>query len=79
MTDDATAGGISEVGTGFVPVSETDRSLKFFVDELGFEKRADFADGGQHGWIEVAPPGAPAGLAVRGEGGHHDQGGSKWD
>lgn len=58
MTDDATATGISEVGTVFVPVSDQDRSLDFFVGKLGFEKRADFAYGGRHRWIEVAPLGA---------------------
>jgi catechol 2,3-dioxygenase-like lactoylglutathione lyase family enzyme len=64
MPDDATAAGISEVGTVFVPVSDQDRSLKFFVDELGFEKRADFAYGGEHRWIEVAPPGAAHAIAL---------------
>jgi hypothetical protein len=54
MPDDASAAGISEVGTVFVPVADQDRSLEFFVGKLGFEKRADFAYGGQHRWIEVA-------------------------
>jgi catechol 2,3-dioxygenase-like lactoylglutathione lyase family enzyme len=62
MTDAAT--GISEVGTVFVPVADQDRSLEFFVDRLGFEKRADFAYGGQHRWIEVAPPGAANTIAL---------------
>jgi catechol 2,3-dioxygenase-like lactoylglutathione lyase family enzyme len=56
--------GISGVGTVFVPVSDQDRSLKFFVDELGFEKRADFVYGGQHRWIEVAPPRAANAIAL---------------
>jgi catechol 2,3-dioxygenase-like lactoylglutathione lyase family enzyme len=64
MTDDATATGISEVGTVFVPASDQDRSLEFFVAKLGFEKRADFAYGGQHRWIEVAPPGAANAIAL---------------
>jgi catechol 2,3-dioxygenase-like lactoylglutathione lyase family enzyme len=64
MPEDATAARISEVGTVFVPVSDQDRSLKFFVDELGFEKRADFAYGGQHRWIEVAPPAAATAIAL---------------
>lgn len=53
MTVSATS--ISEVGAVFVPVADQDRSLEFFVEKLGFEKRADFAYGGQHRWIEVAP------------------------
>jgi|SRR5215211_9408869 len=64
MNEDATAPEISEVGTVFVPVSDQDRSLEFFVDKLGFEKRAEFAYGGQHRWIEVAPSGAANALAL---------------
>lgn len=64
MTDAATATGISEVGTLFVPVSDQDRSLKFFVGKLGFEKRADFAYAGQRRWIEVAPLGAANAIAL---------------
>src|SRR5918999_3640908 len=64
MPDDATATGISDVGTVFVPVSDQDRSLEFFVDQLGFEKRADFLYGGRHRWIEVAPPGAANAIGL---------------
>jgi catechol 2,3-dioxygenase-like lactoylglutathione lyase family enzyme len=64
MNEEATTPGISEVGTVFVPVSDQDRSLEFFVDKLGFEKRAEFAYGEQHRWIEVAPPGAANALAL---------------
>jgi hypothetical protein len=39
--------GYSEVGTVFVPVSDQDRSLEFFVGKLGFAKRADRRSGGQ--------------------------------
>jgi catechol 2,3-dioxygenase-like lactoylglutathione lyase family enzyme len=49
---------ISEVGTVFIPVGDQDRALRFYVDKLGFEKRADFAYGNGSRWIEVAPPGA---------------------
>jgi catechol 2,3-dioxygenase-like lactoylglutathione lyase family enzyme len=64
VKDDATGPVISEVGTVFVPVSDQERSLEFFVGKLGFEKRADFAYGGEHRWIEVAPPGAANGIAL---------------
>jgi catechol 2,3-dioxygenase-like lactoylglutathione lyase family enzyme len=33
------------VGTVFVPVSDQDRALAFYVDKLGFEKRADLGYG----------------------------------
>ena len=55
---------ISEVGTVFVPVADQDRSLAFYVDKLGFEKRADFRYGGGGRWIEVAPPGARNAIAL---------------
>jgi catechol 2,3-dioxygenase-like lactoylglutathione lyase family enzyme len=49
---------ISQVGTIFIPVGDQDRALKFYLDKLGFEKRADFPYGEGSRWIEVAPPGA---------------------
>jgi catechol 2,3-dioxygenase-like lactoylglutathione lyase family enzyme len=49
---------INQVGTVFVPVADQDRALEFYLDKLGFEKRADFAYGDGHRWVEVAPPGA---------------------
>jgi catechol 2,3-dioxygenase-like lactoylglutathione lyase family enzyme len=42
----------------FVPVVDQDRALAFYLDKLGFEKRADFPYGDGSRWIEVAPPGA---------------------
>jgi len=64
MPDDPASAGITEVGTVFVPVSDQVRSLRFFVDELGFEKRADFGYGEHHRWIEVSPPGAANAIAL---------------
>jgi catechol 2,3-dioxygenase-like lactoylglutathione lyase family enzyme len=59
-----TPAGIDQVGTVFVPVADQERSLKFFVEELGFEKRLDFIYGGEHRWIEVAPPRAMHRIAL---------------
>jgi catechol 2,3-dioxygenase-like lactoylglutathione lyase family enzyme len=58
MTDTATLTHIRQVGTVFVPVADQDRALEFYIDKLGFEKRADFTYGAGSRWIEVAPPGA---------------------
>jgi catechol 2,3-dioxygenase-like lactoylglutathione lyase family enzyme len=49
---------INQVGTIFVPVTDQERALHFYLDTLGFEKRADFNYGAGTRWIEVAPPGA---------------------
>jgi catechol 2,3-dioxygenase-like lactoylglutathione lyase family enzyme len=64
MTDTANKTRIRQVGTVFVPVADQDRALKFYVDKLGFEKRADFAYGEGSRWIEVAPPGAANTIAL---------------
>jgi catechol 2,3-dioxygenase-like lactoylglutathione lyase family enzyme len=55
---------ITQVGTVFVPVADQDRALEFYVDKLGFEKRADFPYGGGSRWVEVAPPGSAIALAL---------------
>ena len=60
----ARTAGITEVGTVFVPVTDQERSLAFFVDVLGFEKRADFPYGHGSRWVEVAPPGAANSISL---------------
>jgi catechol 2,3-dioxygenase-like lactoylglutathione lyase family enzyme len=55
---------IRQVGTVFVPVADQDRALKFYLERLGFEKRADFPYGEGSRWLEVAPPGAANTIAL---------------
>ena len=64
MVEEDVSHGISQVATLFVPVADQDRALKFYVDKLGFEKRADFQYGGGNRWIEIAPPGSAIGFAL---------------
>lgn len=64
MVEAANATGISQVATVFVPVADQDRALDFYVDKLGFEKRADFQYGEGSRWIEVAPPGSAMAIAL---------------
>jgi catechol 2,3-dioxygenase-like lactoylglutathione lyase family enzyme len=64
MTHAAAATSISELGTVFVPVTDQDRALAFYVDMLGFEKRADFTYGQGRRWIEVAPPSSSNVIAL---------------
>jgi catechol 2,3-dioxygenase-like lactoylglutathione lyase family enzyme len=61
-----TATRIGKVSTIAVPVSDQDRAIAFYVDSLGFEKRADvpFGEGNAHRWVEVAPPGADTTIAI---------------
>ena len=64
MTDAASTTSINQVGAVFVPVADQDRALEFYLDKLGFEKRADFIYGDGIRWIEVAPPGAANTIAL---------------
>ena len=55
---------ISKVGTVVVPVSDQERSIEFYVDTLGFEKRTDVPFGNGYRWVEVAPAGAETTIAI---------------
>jgi len=59
-----TATRISHIGVVCVPVSDQDQAIEFYVDALGFEKRADVPFGEGYRWVEVAPPGATTTIAI---------------
>ncbi|HEY6834954.1 MAG TPA: VOC family protein [Gaiellaceae bacterium] len=59
-----TATHIAQLGRVIIPVSDQDKSLEFYTDKLGFEVRADVAFGEGDRWIEVAPPGSGAAIAI---------------
>jgi catechol 2,3-dioxygenase-like lactoylglutathione lyase family enzyme len=64
MANTSTQTHITHVGAALVPVSDPDRALAFYTEQLGFEKRTDVAyDDGQR-WIEVGPPGAQTAIAL---------------
>jgi predicted enzyme related to lactoylglutathione lyase len=54
-----------------VPVTDLDAAVTFFVDVLGFDKRAD-ARVGERRWIEVAPAGAETVIVPYTWYEHHD-------
>jgi predicted enzyme related to lactoylglutathione lyase len=62
---------ICDVGAVAVPVSDQERSVRFYIERLGFEIRLDvpMGDGGR--WVQVAPPGArvPVALVAAGDDG----------
>lgn len=64
MTDTTTTTHITGIGTVAIPVNDQERALGFYVGTLGFETwmDAEFAPGMR--WIEVAPRGAPASIAL---------------
>jgi catechol 2,3-dioxygenase-like lactoylglutathione lyase family enzyme len=49
---------ITQLATVFVPVSDQDAALEFYVNTLGFEQRVDFPYADGERWVEVGPPGA---------------------
>lgn len=61
---------ITNIRTVGIPVTDQDQAIAFYVGTLGFEKRLDIPFGAGERWVEVAPAGGSASLALvrKGEG-----------
>ena len=55
---------VSKIGTVVIPVADQDREIEFYVQKLGFEKRADVPFGNGERWVEVAPGDAVTTIAL---------------
>ncbi|MGD9997662.1 MAG: VOC family protein [Ilumatobacteraceae bacterium] len=57
---------VTNLGVAMFTVSDQDAALAFYTEKLGFEVRADvrFGEHGEMRWLEVAPPGSTARLAL---------------
>ena len=55
---------INKLGIVCIPVADQDKALEFYVDTLGFEKRADVPFGDDYRWVEVAPAGSVTTIAI---------------
>jgi lactoylglutathione lyase len=57
---------VSNIGVAMFTVADQDAALAFYTDKLGFEVRSDvrFGENGEMRWLEVAPPGSGARLAL---------------
>jgi catechol 2,3-dioxygenase-like lactoylglutathione lyase family enzyme len=55
---------LTAIRTVAIPVSDQERSLAWFVDQLGFEPRMDTELREGFRWIEVAPPDSAVSLAL---------------
>ena len=55
---------LTQVGRVALTVADTDRSIDFYVDTLGFEKVVDVPMGPDMRWVEVALPGAATTIAL---------------
>jgi catechol 2,3-dioxygenase-like lactoylglutathione lyase family enzyme len=60
----ATTPAVRKIANVIVPVTDQDRMLAFYTEELGLEKRADVPFGNGDRWIEVAPAGAETPIAL---------------
>jgi catechol 2,3-dioxygenase-like lactoylglutathione lyase family enzyme len=69
---------ISNIGVAMFVVADQDAALAFYTDTLGFELRADmpFGEQGESRWLEVAPTGSTARLALNSPMGGATPGGS---
>ena len=55
---------ITQVGRVMVPVSDQDEAIAFYTSRLGFSLAADIPYGDGDRWVEVAPPGGGAAVAL---------------
>jgi lactoylglutathione lyase len=57
---------LSNIGVAMFTVADQDAAIAFYTGKLGFELRADvrFGEQGDGRWVEVAPPGSTARLAL---------------
>ena len=69
---------INNIGVVMFTVADQDAALAFYTEKLGFEVRGDsrFGENGEHRWLEVAPPGSTARLALNPPMGGGQAGGS---
>lgn len=57
---------VNSIGVTMFTVADQDAALEFYTSKLGFELRGDtrFGPNGEYRWLEVAPPGSTARLAL---------------
>jgi lactoylglutathione lyase len=57
---------VTNLGVVMFTVSDQDAALAFYTEKLGFEVRGDvpFGERNEMRWLEVAPPGSTARLAL---------------
>ena len=69
---------VNNLGVAMFSVADQDAALAFYTEKLGWELRADqrFGEQGAMRWLEVAPPGSTARLALNAPMGDKPGGGS---
>ena len=61
-----TSTSVSNIGVAMFTVSDQDAAMDFYTEKLGYEVRGDerFGENDEMRWLEVAPPGSVARLAL---------------
>jgi lactoylglutathione lyase len=69
---------VSNIGVAMFTIADQDAAIGYYTKALGWELRADvpFGDEGGNRWVEVAPPGSAARLALNPPMGEWGPGGS---
>ena len=60
----ATKSRVNAINLVVVASTDQDRSIEFYEQVLGFEKRADIPFGNEYRWVEVYPPSGTTGIAL---------------
>lgn len=74
-----TSSTLTSIGVAMFTVADQDAAIAFYTEKLGFELRADVPfgpEGHESRWVEVAPPGSVARLALNPPMGAYQPGGS---
>ncbi|WP_245604225.1 VOC family protein [Patulibacter minatonensis] len=66
MTDTKTPTTLHNIGVAMFTVADVDAAIAFYTEKIGFELRSDvaFGESGENRWVEVAPKGSTARLAL---------------
>ena len=78
MSEQPTPTTVTNIGVAMFAVADQDAALAFYTEKLGFEVRSDtlFGENDEYRWLEVAPPGSTARLALNPPMGGQPGGGS---
>ncbi len=69
---------VTNIGVAMFTVADQDAAIAFYTQKLGFELRSDVSfgpTGSENRWVEVAPPGSTARLALNEPHGNQPGGG----
>src|SRR5829696_9572593 len=66
MSEQQTPTTVSNIGVAMFAVADQDAAIAFYTEKLGYEVRSDtrFGENDAMRWVEVAPPGSRARLAL---------------